>query len=256
MTIRITAIEALESNYIWMIHNDQYAVLVDPGCAVAAQRALTEHRLSLIGILITHHHLDHTAGIAALTQNNPIPVWGPIDERIPKISHPVVDGDQLELPKLHLGFEVIATPGHTRTHIAFVNESMIFAGDTLFSCGCGRLFEGTAAQMLQSLDRLAQLNPDAMVYCGHEYTASNCQFARNVEPDNQQLLERHAEVVRLRQAGHPTLPVTLGKELQTNPFLRTREQSVVEAAGQHNPDCGTSAEEVFATLRNWKDQSA
>ncbi len=253
MTIRVEAIPALESNYIWMIHNDAVAYLVDPGCANAAEQALKDHGVALIGILVTHHHQDHIGGVDQLIATHNVPVWGPIDERIQQVTHPVKDGDELILPTLEIGFRVIATPGHTSTHVAYANDSMIFAGDTLFSMGCGRLFEGTPAQMQRSLDRLAELNPHALVYAGHEYTQSNCAFAMAVEPSNAVTKDRCRVAAELRDHGQPTLPVILAEELASNPFLRTREPNVVMAAREHDPQCGTTASEVFATLRAWKD---
>lgn len=255
MTIRVSPIEALESNYIWMIHDDHHAFLVDPGCGRAAKAALTRHGLELCGILITHHHHDHIGGIADLVETSSVPVWGPKDERIPEITILVQDGDQIELPKIQLCFTVIATPGHTRSHIAYVNDTMIFSGDTLFSLGCGRLFEGTPSQMLNSLDRLAQCNRSALIYCGHEYTESNGHFASQIEPHNEALARRCADVKALRAKGLPTLPVSLADELASNPFLRTREPSVLLAAKQHDQSCGSTATEVFATLRQWKDKT-
>ena len=255
MTIRITPIRALESNYIWMIHNDRFAVLVDPGSAEVAKAALHSHELSLTGILVTHHHHDHIGGIEGLLADKPVPVWAPDDQRIPHTTDVVRDGDQITLPELPLSFTVIHTPGHTLSHVAYVNETMLFAGDTLFSLGCGRLFEGTPAQMLASLDRLSRAHPEALLYCGHEYTAANGQFAMEVEPNNPDLHKRLKVVQALRVQDKPTLPVTLGEELATNPFLRTREPAVMLAARQHDSQCGDTATEVFATLRAWKDHS-
>lgn len=253
MTIRIEPIPALESNYIWMIHDDHAAVLVDPGCAEVALSALKAHGISLTGILVTHHHADHIAGIPRLLEEYPVPVWGPADERIATLTHPLQEGDTVDLDSPKLTLEVMATPGHTSSHITFFNDTKIFCGDTLFSIGCGRLFEGTPAQMQNALDRIARLAPDALVYCGHEYTEANCAFALSVEPNNPALAQRAQAVAQLRANGQPTLPVTLGDELKTNPFLRTRLPSLIAAARQIDPDCGTTATEVFATLRALKD---
>lgn len=255
MTICVTPIKALESNYIWMIHNDQFAVLVDPGAAEPAQAALQSHHLTLVGIMVTHHHNDHIGGIAGLLEDASVPVWAPNDQRIPYTTHVVQDGDEITLPKLGLAFGVVHTPGHTLSHVTYLNDTMIFAGDTLFSLGCGRLFEGTPAQMLASLDRLAKANPDALLYCGHEYTEANARFALQVEPTNPDLQKRHEMVLALRRDGKPTLPVTLRQELASNPFLRTRQPAVILAARQHDRGCGDTATEVFAALRAWKDQT-
>lgn len=255
MTICVTPIKALESNYIWMIHNDRFAVLVDPGCYDAAKAALQSNHLTLVGIMVTHHHHDHIGGIDRLLEDAPIPVWAPDDQRIPYTTHVVHDSDEITLPELGLTFSVVATPGHTLSHVAYINDTMIFAGDTLFSLGCGRLFEGTPAQMLASLDRLAKANPDALLYCGHEYTEANARFALQVEPNNIELQQRHEAVSTLRAHDKPTLPVPLRQELASNPFLRTRQPTVIVAARKHDRGCGDTATEVFATLRAWKDQS-
>ncbi len=254
MRIRVEAIPALESNYIWLVHDGQHAVLVDPGCASAALARLHAHQLHLVGILITHHHHDHIGGVAEILAQHPVPVWGPNDERIDGLTHAVSEGDRIEIPGLDLNLAVLETPGHTRSHVIYYNPSMIFAGDTLFSMGCGRLFEGTPAEMLTSVNKVAKLNPEAELYCGHEYTEANGRFAQMVDPQNNALQERLTAVRELRAAGQPTLPVTLATELDTNPFLRTRDPSIVMAARAHDPDTTNTATDVFATLRAWKDQ--
>lgn len=253
MTIRVSPIPALESNYIWMIHDDDFAVLVDPGCDQVAMDALQSHQLELSGILITHHHHDHIGGVTGLLSHFSVPVFGPQDERITLDYQPVKHGDTVKLDSLGLSFEVIYTPGHTRSHIIYANDSMIFAGDTLFSMGCGRLFEGTAAQMQQSLDAITQLNPSALLYCGHEYTQNNTEFALSLEPSNRDVADYLEHVKALRQMGQPTLPVALEQELRLNPFLRTREPAMIAAAKQADPECGSTATEVFAILRELKD---
>ncbi len=254
MRRRVEAIPALESNYIWMVHDGQHALLVDPGCATAAWAALNAHQLSLVGILLTHHHHDHVGGVSDLLAKHSVPVWGPDDARISPITHTVSEGDSVSIPALELTFQVLETPGHTRSHVVYYNDSFIFAGDTLFSMGCGRLFEGTPAQMLASLDKVAQLNPEAQVCCGHEYTQANGQFALLVDPHNEALKQRMETVNQHRANGEPTLPVPLATELETNPFLRTRDPSIIMAARAHDPDTTNTATEVFATLRTWKDQ--
>ena len=256
MRLRVEAIPALESNYIWMVHNETSAVLVDPGSASATLAAMDNHALELVGILITHHHHDHIGGLDEILAEYEVPVWGPDDDRIPQITQTVHEGDQLSIDALKTQFHVIETPGHTRSHVVFYNDALIFSGDTLFSLGCGRLFEGTPAQMLASLDKVAKLNPDAQVCCGHEYTEANGRFAQQVDPHNPALAKRMEAVTRLRANGEPTLPVTLATELQTNPFLRTRDPIVMAAARGHDPDAGTTATDVFATLRGWKDQQS
>ena len=185
-----------------------------------------------------------------------VPVWGPGDERLPQVSHRVAEGDPVELPELGLRLKVIETPGHTCSHIVYHDEQLLFAGDTLFSAGCGRLFEGTAAQMQQSLDKLAALNPELRIYCAHEYTAANCRFARVVEPDNPHLQDWAAEVERRRARGAITLPTRLGDELLINPFLRTRMPTIRAAALRHEPGCGSEAAAVLGVIRRWKDRFA
>lgn len=254
MRLRMEAIPALESNYIWMVHDTQHALLVDPGCAAAALAALDDHQLGLVGILITHHHHDHIAGLSDILASHPVPVWGPDDERIPHLTHTVSEGDSVEIPALGLTFDVLDTPGHTRSHVVYYNDSIIFAGDTLFSMGCGRLFEGTPAQMLVSLDKVAKLSPQAQLCCGHEYTEANGRFALLVDPHNEALRQRIEMVTELRANGEPTLPVPLATELKTNPFLRTRDPNIIMATRTHDPDTSNTATDVFATLRAWKDQ--
>jgi len=254
--LRVKAIPALESNYIWMVHDDTNALLVDPGCAKAALAALAEHGLKLVGILITHHHHDHIGGLDEILKKHKVPVWGPDDDRIPQVTQTVHEGDQISIDALETHFHVIETPGHTRSHVVFYNDAFIFSGDTLFSLGCGRLFEGTAAQMLSSLDKVAKLHPDAQVCCGHEYTQANGHFAQLVDTHNPALAQRMESVSQLRAHGEPTLPVTLATELQTNPFLRTRDPSIIAAVRMHDPDASTTATDVFAILRGWKDQQS
>lgn len=254
MTIRVEPIQALESNYIWLIHDGQRAVLVDPGCEKVARRALLERSLEMIAILLTHHHNDHIAGVAPLIQDHAVPVYGPHDDRIDRVSHPLRQGDTVQLEPLALNFDVLETPGHTRSHIVYFNDTMIFAGDTLFSMGCGRLFEGTAAQMQSSLDAIAKLNGAALVYCGHEYTQANVAFARSLEPGNAKLMALESQILELRRDNLPTLPVTLAQEKELNPFLRTRTPEVIAAARRADAHCGSTASEVFATLRTLKDR--
>lgn len=254
MRLRVEAIPALESNYIWMAHDGTNAVLVDPGCGKAALAALAEHAVKLVGMLITHHHHDHTGGLDEILAKYDVPVWGPDDDRIPQVTQQVYEGDHISIEELQTDFHVIETPGHTRSHVVFYNDELIFSGDTLFSLGCGRLFEGTPAEMLSSLDKVAQLHPDAQVCCGHEYTEANGHFAQLVDPHNPALRHRMETVIKLRANGEPTLPVTLATERQTNPFLRTRDPVIMAAARMHDPDTSTTASDVFATIRGWKDQ--
>lgn len=251
----VHALPALTDNLIWILQDGHHAWVVDPGEAASVAAFLHQRGLQLNGILITHHHADHIAGVAALCQGHEVPVWGPDDARIATVTHPVGDGEVIELHPSRLQLSVMATPGHTASHIAFYGAGHLFAGDTLFAGGCGRLFEGTPAQMLASLERLAALPANTQLCCGHEYTLSNLQFAAKVEPDNTALQARLAQVQLLRQAGQCTLPVSLGTELATNPFLRCRLPSVAKAVQAHHPHCADDPLSVFTQLRQWKDQS-
>jgi hydroxyacylglutathione hydrolase len=203
-------------------------------------------------ILVTHHHADHIGGVAALKQHYGARVWAPDDARIAAADHTCRDGDHIELDGLGLRFNVIEVPGHTRSHIAYHGHGALFCGDTVFSVGCGRLFEGTPEQMQVSLDRIAALPGPTQIYCAHEYTQSNCHFALAVEPHNEALRERAQQVADLRHSGKMTVPSTLEQELQVNPFMRTREPGVVEAARQRKPDASPGAG-VLGVIRAWKD---
>lgn len=253
MPLTIEAIKILDTNYVWAMHNDHHALLVDPGEAETPLRWLEDRRLTLSALLITHHHGDHTNGIDGILERHDIPVWGPDDQRIPQVDRPVHDGEQIKLNAPELNLEVLSIPGHTSIHLAFFGDGMVMCGDQLFSAGCGRLFEGTPEQMLASLDRLAALPDDTRMYCGHEYTAANCRFALEVEPDNPDLQARAAEARRIQRSGGITLPSTIGAEHRFNPFLRVREPAVIAAVQKHEPDCDSDPVSVFAALRRWKD---
>jgi hydroxyacylglutathione hydrolase len=252
--VNVTAIPAFSDNYIWLLSTggDECAV-VDPGDAGPVLSALAREALDLAYILLTHHHPDHTGGVAELVAASGAEVFGPHDPRIPGQTRSYREGERVALPQLGIDFEVLEVPGHTSTHIAFHGHGCLFCGDTLFSVGCGRLFEGTPQQMQQSLDKLAALPPDTRVYCAHEYTLANCDFALAVEPDNPALQRRASAVEAARAAGRPTVPSTLAEELAVNPFLRSREPSVVQAARSRNPavDPGVA---TLAEIRAWKDR--
>jgi hydroxyacylglutathione hydrolase len=249
-------IPAFNDNYLWLLHDGQRALIVDPGDAAPVQRALRENGLQLASILVTHHHPDHTGGVAELHEATGAPVYGPARETIPEPFKRLKDGDTVQA--LGLTFEVIDVPGHTAGHIAFYTPDMdgrplLFCGDTLFSGGCGRLFEGTPAQMLVSLDRLAALPGNTRVCCTHEYTLSNLRFALAVEPDNTELIGYHARCTALRADGKPTLPTSIAQELLINPFLRTRQTTVMAAAQRFDPATHDD-NSVFAAIRQWKNQ--
>ncbi|MEG3768730.1 hydroxyacylglutathione hydrolase [Alteromonas sp. 14N.309.X.WAT.G.H12] len=253
--VSVTPISAFSDNYIWCLHDSNTAVVVDPGDANPVLAFCEQHQLTLTAILITHHHHDHTGGIQKLVASYPdIPVIGPHGGHIQGITQPVKQGDTASLETLHCHFDVIEVPGHTLDHIAFYGHGALFCGDTLFSGGCGRLFEGTPAQMHHSLNTLTHLPDDTRVYCAHEYTQANMTFALAVEPENAQL-NRHAEKVNsLRAEQRITLPSTLAVEKAINPFLRTQHASVADAAIRYSGQTLTSDDAIFAAIRRWKDE--
>ncbi len=255
--VTIEPIDAFKDNYIWCIRAGGNAVVVDPGEAAPVLAALRAGGLRLTGILLTHHHADHVGGVAGLVHAlGPVPVYGPADDRVTEATVRVRDGDRVVLEGLcdgGLAFEVLEVPGHTTSHVAFHGNGLLFSGDTLFSVGCGRMFEGTPPQMSASLDRLAALPPETLVFCGHEYTAANIAFARAVEPGNGAIGEWASEVEARRMSGRPSLPSTLRTERATNPFLRCAEPAVAGAAAAHAGRALSGPVEVFAELRAWKN---
>ena len=261
--MNLNAVAAFADNYIWMLHDGSHAIVVDPGDATPVIEALSAQRLRLAGILVTHHHGDHVGGLEALRPLLEGPIYGPARETIPRPYTACIAGDTVEL--LGLRFRVIDVPGHTAGHIAYYAEPageapLLFCGDTLFSAGCGRLFEGTAEQMHESLQQLAALPGDTRVCCAHEYTLSNLRFARTVEPGNVALREHEARCIELRERGEPTLPSTIALERRINPFLRCSEPAVLAAASAHaNPaampdEHSADPAAVLATLRQWKNE--
>ncbi|EKF74900.1 metallo-beta-lactamase family protein [Alcanivorax hongdengensis A-11-3] len=250
-----TAIPAFRDNYIWALPHGRHCVVVDPGDAAPVEAFLDDNQLSLSAILITHHHPDHVGGILRLLERGAVPVYGPADEIIPGRTRALVDGDTVEPEGLDLSFQVLAVPGHTLGHIAFYSPDAgwLFCGDTLFAGGCGRLFEGTAAQMHASLQRLAALPGDTRVFCAHEYTQANLAFAAAVSPDDQAVLARQRQVIALREADRITLPTTLAEERASNPFLRPDNPAIQTACRQREPQSGDNPVDTFATLRRWKD---
>lgn len=253
MALEIQAIPAFRDNYIWALADGRHCVVVDPGEAGGVLDHLERTGLALAGVLLTHHHHDHIGGVGEIRRRRPAPVWAPAGDRMPTDAHTVAEGDTARITALGLELQVLETPGHTLDHIAYHGDGRLFCGDTLFSAGCGRLFEGTPEQMQDSLDKLAALPDGTGVYCAHEYTADNVRFALTVESDNPALQTRAEEVARLRADNRITLPSTIGAEKRFNPFLRTREPSVIEAARRREPGCGSDPAAVFGAIRRWKD---
>lgn len=248
-------VRAFQDNYIWLIPNDSRteAAVVDPGDAEPVLAFLESEGMKLTAVLCTHHHPDHVGGAATLRQRYDVPVYGPAAESIGAVTHPLRETDGVALPDLGVDFRVMEIPGHTRGHIAFVSDDKVFCGDTLFSAGCGRLFEGTPEQMHRSLSRLAALPETTAVYCGHEYTLANLRFALAVEPDNPDVRSAYEEAERLRADGRPTLPSVIGRERRINPFLRAADAGVKAAAERQAGRSLDDSVAVFAGLRRWKD---
>lgn len=260
--MRLIALPAFDDNYIWaLVAADGRAVLVDPGQAAPVVAAAADGLIP-VAVLLTHHHNDHIGGVAELQQRWPgLAVYAPHDARIALEATRVGDGDTVTVLD-DLALRVIATPGHTRSHIAFHGEvagqPYLFSGDTLFSLGCGRMFEGTPSQMLASLKKLAALPGPTLVCCGHEYTLANAAFARHVDPTNAALEQREQEVKAMRrtdsnQAARPSVPVTLSSELACNPFLRTGEPAIQAAVNARLGQPAADETAIFAELRSWKD---
>lgn len=255
--LAIHGVPAFQDNYLWVMARGTDAVVVDPGDAAPIESFLSKQGLALRAILATHHHGDHVGGVPALAARWKCPVFGPATEKIPEITRKLREGDGIVVPSLDVPLEVLDVPGHTAGHIAYVHrdpaDPFVFCGDTLFAGGCGRLFEGTAAQMVASLSKLAALPPRTRVYCAHEYTLANLRFARAVEPGNAELAERQAREAAKRERGEPTVPSTIGLELATNPFLRWREPGVIEAAERRAHRRLPDPVAVFAEIREWKN---
>lgn len=255
-SLRLVALSAFRDNYIWTLTDGKNACVVDPGEARPVLDFLRANGIALCAILNTHHHYDHVNGNAELLEHFAVPVYGPRHEDIVEVSVPVGENDRVEIAALGLRFEVLDIPGHTAGHVAYYDANYLFCGDTLFACGCGRLFEGTPEQMTASLAKLAALPDATQVCCGHEYTLANIAFAQAVEPGNAALAEREKREREKRRAGLPTLPALLADEHATNPFLRCEQAEVVAAAARHAGRPVDNPLAVFSVLREWKNNFA
>jgi len=255
----ITSIPAFNDNYFWLISRGNKALVIDPGDASPVESTLRDQGLELIAIVLTHRHADHIGGVPALLANgrDPIPVYGPASQAIACVTHPLAGGAQLYIDELSIELDVIDVPGHTAEHIAYFGDfeegPALFCGDTLFATGCGRLFDGTPEQMVESLSRLMKLPPETRIYCAHEYTLANIKFARVVEPGNQDLQVWEQSAHALRDADLSTIPTTLGHEMRTNPFLRWNEPEIRLSASTRAPGAQLDGVSTFAIIREWKN---
>ncbi|SIQ28987.1 hydroxyacylglutathione hydrolase [Marinobacterium stanieri] len=254
----VTPIPAFNDNYIWALTRasaGNKAVVVDPGDATPVMTWLQENQLELDAILITHHHADHTGGVAQLVSAFDVPVYGPKDSPFAGISQPLSQGDEIDI--IGLGLTIQAVPAHTRDHISFFQPQgtpQLFCGDTLFLAGCGRLFEGTAKQMLDAMHYFASLPDATEVYCTHEYSLANLSFAACVEPENTDITSTRERCHKLRENNQPTLPSTIAQEKLINPYMRTQVQAVINSAEHFSGNALSSDVEVLAALREWKNQ--
>ena len=231
--IHIDPIEAFQDNYIWLIHNDQNSIIIDPGDAKPVISALERKKLNLVAILITHHHADHIGGVIALQEKYPhIKIFAPQKDKYDFVNISLKNGDEINIPELQINYKIIEIPGHTRGHIAYYDKKNLFCGDTLFACGCGKIFDGTHEQMYNSLKKISALPKDTKIYCAHEYTKKNISFALSLDPDDTNLKLRKALVSNIKN----TIPSSLEEELKTNPFLKC------------------TSLEAFKRLRDLKDQ--
>lgn len=254
--IHVHPIKAFNDNYIWILHDAAYAIAVDPGISDDVIHFLQTNNLKLIAILVTHHHSDHTGGIGDLRNLFDVPVYGPRSEIIPTVTHRVSEDEEIVIAELGINLMVLDIPGHTLGHIAFYMKHpfhAVFCGDTLFASGCGRVFEGTYAQMYASLNKLSQLPNDTLIYCTHEYTLNNIRFAKYVDPDNLELIRFESLCRQLRAEQKPTLPTRLGLEKAINPFLRCNDSRIIQSAQNHTNQFNNDPVEIFSILRQWKD---
>jgi len=250
----IVPLRAFSDNYIWTLHDATHAIVVDPGDARPVFDYLAAKKLKLAAIVITHHHADHIGGVKDLIKGRDIPVYGPHDPRVPDANQRLKEGDSITLPHFGVKLTVIEVPGHTSSHIAFYGDGMLFCGDTLFAAGCGRLFEGTPAQMHDSLSKLMRLPDQTRVYCAHEYTLANIRFAKAAEPANRAVIEWESRAQAMRQQDQPTVPSTIALERAANPFVRCAEPGVIATASQHAGKPLADPVSVLAAIREWKNK--
>lgn len=261
---QVTALPAFQNNYLWLVHDSQNALLIDPGDASICIDALKKHHLELNCIFITHHHNDHIGGLPAIIQQFSCPVYGPDDSRIQQINYKLKEGDLVEWQSHQ--FHIWHTPGHTNSHIVYWNPvaKHLFCGDMLFGAGCGRNMEGQVSDLYHSLQRIASLDESTKIFCAHEYTLQNLQFALHLEPDNPILIQRIKEATKIRQAGLPTIPTNIKIEKETNPFLRSHLLPVRKKLDsiKYNADIQnfmmpfnfqSEDEFYFALMRGWKN---
>lgn len=259
-SLKYIPLPAFEDNYIWIVSDGHHATVVDPGEAAPVRAYLAKQGWRLSAILLTHHHQDHVGGVADLLNGEDVPVYGPAGEAIAHLTRPLKSGDRVSLAAPGLEFSVLEVPGHTSGHIAYFQAGdpsgtpHVFCGDTLFACGCGRLFEGTPAQMLDSLDSLAALPGSTQIHCAHEYTLSNIRFALACEPDNVQLRAWRDEAVALRERGMPTLPTTVAHERAVNPFLRADNPKIQNTLAEQLHETVPDRLAAFALMREWKNR--
>ncbi len=258
--LHIEPVKAFRDNYLWVFNviGTNAACVVDPGDAEPVLNYLRTNNLELTAILVTHHHADHIGGINTLLAHKSVPVFGPNSDKIPQVTHKIKEGDAVTI--LGITFNVLEVPGHTLDHVAYFTNHfattlgpVLFCGDTLFAAGCGRMFEGTPPIMYKSLQKIAGLSPNTQVFCTHEYTLSNLNFAAAVMPDNPEVQQRIKRETAKREQDMPTIPSTIALELSTNPFLRCTDATVVASANNQPNAQTTNAAAVFGTLRRWKD---
>jgi hydroxyacylglutathione hydrolase len=253
-------VPAFEDNYIWVIADGHHAVVVDPGEAAPVRACLAQRGWRLSAILLTHHHQDHVGGVADLLNGQDVPVYGPAGEAIAHLTHRLKNGDHVTIAAPALEFSVLDVPGHTSGHIAYFQAAdsrgtpHVFCGDTLFACGCGRLFEGTPQQMLNSLDALAALPGATEVHCAHEYTLSNIRFALACEPHNAELQAWRDKANDLRARHQPTLPTTIAHERAVNPFLRADVPALQSNLEAQLHETVSDRLKAFTLMREWKNR--